>query len=91
MVIDQGEYEKLADLILDPELTDAERAERIREIQPRATTSLRYRCRYLAAGLGSGATAVRWESPRIACAVRLGPRGRRATACRPRTPQLARR
>jgi len=34
MVIDQGEYEKLTDLILDPELTDAERAERIREFQP---------------------------------------------------------
>lgn len=34
MVIDQGEYEKLADLILDPGLTDAERAERMRELQP---------------------------------------------------------
>lgn len=34
MVIDQGEYEKLTRLILDPELTDAERAERIRELQP---------------------------------------------------------
>ena len=34
MVIDQGEYEKLTKLIVDPELTDAERAERIRELQP---------------------------------------------------------
>ena len=34
MVIDQGEYEKLTRLILDPELTDAERAERMRELQP---------------------------------------------------------
>lgn len=34
MVINQGEYEKLINLILDPELTDAERAERIRELQP---------------------------------------------------------
>ncbi len=33
MVIDQDEYEKITDLILDPELTDAERAERIREFQ----------------------------------------------------------
>lgn len=31
MVIDQGEYEKLTDVIIDPGLTDAERAERIRE------------------------------------------------------------
>lgn len=34
MVIDGGEYEKLTELILDPELTEAERAERIREFQP---------------------------------------------------------
>jgi amide synthase len=34
MVIDQGEYEKLTDLLLDPELTDAERAEQIREFCP---------------------------------------------------------
>jgi amide synthase len=34
MMIEQGEYEKLADLILDPELTDAERAGRMRELLP---------------------------------------------------------
>jgi len=34
MVIDQGEYEKLTDLILNPELTDTERAEWMREFQP---------------------------------------------------------
>lgn len=34
MVIEQGEYEKLTDVILDPGLTYAERAERIREFQP---------------------------------------------------------
>jgi amide synthase len=34
MVIDQGEYEKLTDLLLDPELTEAERAERLREFLP---------------------------------------------------------
>ncbi|MCM3884957.1 arylamine N-acetyltransferase [Frankia sp. R82] len=34
MVIDQGEYERLTDLILDPELTDEERAVRIKEFYP---------------------------------------------------------
>jgi amide synthase len=33
-VIDKGDYEQLASLILDPELTDAERTEQLRKIQP---------------------------------------------------------
>ncbi len=33
MVINQGDYEKIIDVILDPGLSDVERAERIKEFQ----------------------------------------------------------